>query len=84
METLPGERQRRKEGTMKYRVAVTEVYRKIVTVDAASESEAHQRVSDAWTNTEFRLSHEDFDGVEFRVVGEGSEGKKIESKGGVL
>lgn len=66
---------------MKYKVAVTEVYRLIVTVDAQSEEEAHRRVSDAWNNTEMILDQDAFEGVEFHVLGEGVEGEKIDRKG---
>jgi hypothetical protein len=66
---------------MKYRVAVTEVYRLIVSVDAPNEEEAHRRASDAWNNTEFLLDKECFEGVEFHVLGEGSEGEQIDEKG---
>ena len=66
---------------MKYRVAVTEVYRMVVTIEAESERDAHQRASDAWTNTEFILDKDAFEGVEFHVLGEGSEGEQIDEKG---
>ena len=39
-----------------YRVAVTELLRKVVVVEAESEAEAHQRASDAWQNGEFLLT----------------------------
>ncbi len=53
-----------------YRVAVTELLRKVVVVEAADEEEAHQRVSDAWQNGEYLLDGKDFDGAEFHVLGE--------------
>ena len=57
-----------------YRVAITEVYRKVVSVPAQSEQEAHQRAWDAWNNTEIILdSIDDFDGAEMSVLGEGHE-----------
>ena len=60
-----------------YRVAVTELLRKVVVVEAESEAEAHQRASDAWQNGEFLLDGRDFDGAEFHVLGEGEGlGKK--------
>ncbi|MBQ4432108.1 MAG: DpnD/PcfM family protein [Synergistaceae bacterium] len=58
---------------MIYRVAVTEIYRKVVSVEARSEREAHQRAWDAWNNTEIILSMNDFDGAEMSVLGEGHE-----------
>ena len=63
----------------KYRVAVTELLRKVVIVEAKDESEAHQRVSDAWQNGEYLLDGRDFDGAEFHVLGEsdGCEDKQI-------
>lgn len=64
-----------------YRVAVTELLRKIVTVEAKDEAEAHQRVSDAWQNGEYLLDGRDFDGAEFHVLGEwdGEENKNTVS-----
>ena len=53
-----------------YKVAVTEILRKIVTVEAGSEAEAHRRASDAWQNGEYLLDGRDSDGVEFHVLGE--------------
>ncbi len=63
-----------------YRVAVTELLRKIVLVEAKDEEQAHQRASDAWQNGEYLLDDRDFDGAEFHVLGEsdGSEEKRIE------
>ena len=58
---------------MIYRVAVTEIFRKVVSVEARSEREAHQRAWDAWNNTEIILSMNDFDGAEMSVLGEGHE-----------
>ena len=34
-----------------YKAAVMEAYRKVVSVPAEDESEAHKRVYDAWQNT---------------------------------
>ena len=64
----------------KYRVAVTELLRKVVVVEARDEEEAHRRVSDAWQNGEYVLDGRDFDGAEFHVLGEsdGEEDKKID------
>lgn len=64
-----------------YRVAVTELLRKVVVVEAADEAEAHQRVSDAWQNGEYLLDGKDFDGAEFHVLGESDgleEDKRLE------
>ena len=62
----------------KYKVAVTELLRRVILVEAADEEQARQRASDAWHNSEVILSAEDFEGAEFYVVGEadGSEGEK--------
>ena len=48
-----------------YKVAVTELLRRIVVVEARSEAEAHRRASDAWQNGEYLLDSRDFDGAEF-------------------
>ena len=56
-----------------YRVLITETLQKTVIVEAASEQEAHQRVSDAWQNGEYLLDGKDFDGAEFHVLGESEE-----------
>ena len=64
-----------------YKVAVTEIYRKVVSVEAHSEREAHQRAWDAWNNTEIILDMDDFEGAEMHVMGEeyeASDGKIIE------
>ena len=62
----------------KYKVAVTEVLRRVILVEAVDEAQARQRASDAWHNSEVILSAEDFEGAEFYVVGEadGSVGEK--------
>ena len=62
----------------KYKVAVTELLRRVILVEAADEEQARQRASDAWHNSEVILSAEDFEGAEFYVVGEadGSVGEK--------
>ena len=59
-----------------YRVAVTETYRKVVSVEAHTEREAHQRVWDAWNNTELILDEDDFAGAEMDVLGEGHEANR--------
>lgn len=64
-----------------YRVAVTEIYRKVVSVQAQNEQDAHQRAWDAWKNTEIILGMDYFDGAEMYVLGEGhgdNSGKYIE------
>ena len=63
----------------KYRVAVTELLRKVVVVEARDAAEAHQRASDAWQNGEYLLDGRDFDGAEFHVLGEseGAEDKHL-------
>ena len=71
-----------------YKVLITETLQKAVIVEAGTEQEAHRRVSDAWKNAEYTLGADDFQGVEFHVLGEanGDLGDKdlarIESKGG--
>ena len=61
-----------------YSVLVTEIRQKAMTVRAASEHEAQRRAEDAWKNSEIILAAEDFQGVEFHVLGEtdGAEGDK--------
>ena len=56
-----------------YKVAVMEVYRKVVSIEANNEREAHQRARDAWNNTEIILNQDDFEGVEMSVLSEGNE-----------
>lgn len=51
-----------------YRVAIVETRRKVVVLPAADECEAHQRVMDAWNNTEYTLDEDDFEGVEIHVL----------------
>ena len=62
-----------------FKVAVTEILRKIVSVEAKNEEEARRRISDAWNNGEFHLGCEDAEGVEFYVLGdmEGTEADKF-------
>lgn len=52
---------------MLYKVSVVEQLRRVVAVEAQSPSEAHQRVMDAWQNSEIVLSADDFEGVEVFV-----------------
>ncbi|MCD8098038.1 MAG: DpnD/PcfM family protein [Lachnospiraceae bacterium] len=67
-----------------YRVAIVEVLRRVVTVEAEDEFEAHQRVSDGWYNSEYILDSEDFDGAEFHVLGEKADDsfEGLKPKGG--
>ena len=53
-----------------YRVLATEIRQKTLVVRASSEQEAQRRAEDAWKNSEFVLSEENFQGVEFHVLGE--------------
>ena len=74
--------------TKEYKVLITETLQKTVIVEAGSEAEAHTRVSDAWKNAEYILDADNFQGVEFHVLGEadGDDSEKdldrIERKGG--
>ena len=62
-----------------YRVLITETRQKAVAVEARSEQEARRRAEDAWKNAECLLGEEDFQGVEFYIVGEGvGERKRVE------
>ena len=71
-----------------YKVLITETLQKTVIVEAETEAEAHTRVSDAWKNAEYILDTDNFQGVEFHVLGEADgdmEEKdldRIERKGG--
>ena len=56
-----------------YKVAVTEIYRKVVSVKAQNEQEAHQRAWDAWNNTEIILDMDDFEGAEMSVLDDEQE-----------
>ena len=56
-----------------YKVAVTEIYRKVVSVEAQNEQEAHQRAWDAWNNTEIILGMNDFEAAEMHVMDDGQE-----------
>ena len=56
-----------------YKVAVMEVYRKVVSIQAKNEKEAHQRAWDAWNNTEIILDQDDFEGVEMSVLSESKD-----------
>ena len=64
--------------TKEYKVLITETLQKTVIVEAGSEAEAHTRASDAWKNAEYILDSDNFQGVEFHVLGEadGDAGEK--------
>ena len=51
-----------------YKVAVTEIYRKTITVRGTSERDAHRRAWDDWLNGEIILTEDDFEGSEFYVM----------------
>lgn len=54
----------------RYKVAVTEILRRTVLVEAETENEARRRAEDAWKNGEILLGDRDFEGSECYVVGE--------------
>ena len=57
-----------------YKVAITEVYRKVVSVKALNEQDAQEQVLDAWKNTEVILNMDnDFNGVEVYAIDDGQE-----------
>ena len=56
-----------------YKVLITETLQKKVLVKAANEQEAHRRAQDAWSNAEYILDADDFQGVEFHVMGEADD-----------
>lgn len=58
------------EGKRMFKVAVTELLRKTVLVEAETESEARRRAEDAWRNGEILLGDRDFEGTEYFVLGE--------------
>jgi len=55
-----------------FKVAITETLRRVVTVEAEDEEDAHRKVSDCWHNGAYILDADDFDGAEFYVTGEGT------------
>ena len=62
-----------------YKVAVTEVYRKTVTVRGTGERDAHQRAWDGWLNGEIILTEDDFEGSEFYLTAlDGAAGLSFE------
>jgi len=56
-----------------YKVAIVETLRRVVTVEAEDEMDAHQKVSDGWHNTKYILDSDYFEGAEFHVLGEASQ-----------
>ena len=62
---------------MIYKVAVTEIKRRIVAVAAESEIEAKTRISDAWRTGELMLDDNDFEGFEVYVMGEADPNEKL-------
>lgn len=68
--------------TKRYRVAIVETLRRVVTVEAEDENDAHQRISDAWHNADYILTADDFDGAEFHVLdeAENSDGEEADKK----
>ena len=52
----------------RYEVAVTEVYRRVITVLGSSEQDAHRRAEDGWHNNEIILTPDDFEGAEYYVI----------------
>ena len=63
------------EEKKRYRVAVTELLRRTVVVEAGSEHEAFRRAEDAWKNGEILLGDRDFEGTEYFVLGESQGGE---------
>lgn len=55
---------------MLYKVDIVEKLRKRVIVEADNADEAEERARDAWSNSECVLMSDDFDDVDFEVVGE--------------
>ena len=74
--------------TKEYKVLITETLQKTVIVQATTEQEAHKRASDAWKNAEYILDSDNFQCVEFHVLGEADgdisekDLDRIERKGG--
>ncbi len=63
-----------------YKVAITENYRKVVSVQAKNAKEAQRRAWDAWLNTEIILNMNDFQGADVCAVSEGIETDEQKSK----
>ena len=61
------------EGKRMIKVAVTELLRKTILVEAETESVARRRAEDAWRNGEILLGDRDFEGTEYFVLGESAD-----------
>ena len=61
------------ESKRMFKVAVTELLRKTILVEAGTESEARRRAEDAWRNGEILLGDRDFEGTEYFVLGESTD-----------
>lgn len=53
-----------------YDVKITETLEKTVTVQAASQAEAEEKVEEAWNNSEYILDSENFVGAKFKTESE--------------
>lgn len=53
-----------------YDVKITETLEKTVTVQAASQAEAEEKVEEAWNNSEYILDSENFVGAKFTTESE--------------
>ncbi|MGC4019975.1 MAG: DpnD/PcfM family protein [Muricomes sp.] len=51
----------------KYEVTITETLQKTVSIRAESRSEAEEIAQENWNNSEYVLSAEEFQGVEFQA-----------------
>lgn len=56
-----------------YKVTIIETLKREVEVQARSQEEAVQMVSDKWKNSEYVLSAEDFEDVDFTAAGNAEE-----------
>ena len=62
---------------MIYKAAITEIRRRIVAVEASTETEAKNRISDAWHNGELLRDENDFEGFEVYINGEADPCDKL-------
>lgn len=51
----------------KYKVTISETYKKTVEIEANSRDEAEEIVSDGWLHKEYSLDGDNFNGVKFNV-----------------
>lgn len=51
----------------KYKVTISETYKKTVEIEANSRDEAEEIVSDGWLHKEYSLDGANFNGVKFNV-----------------